>query len=95
MRTGPTGVTDRTRPRAGRGPDTRERAPVSNDRTAWWRDQAAAFGPGIMEHRLRRCEDWQDLLASGRDELARALVLTACEPGRTGPRWRSAAGWAG
>jgi hypothetical protein len=63
---------------------------VSNDRTAWWRDQAAAFGPGIMEHRLRR-EDWQDLLASGRDELARALVLTGM---RTGPRWRSAAGWA-
>jgi 2-polyprenyl-3-methyl-5-hydroxy-6-metoxy-1,4-benzoquinol methylase len=53
-----------------------------NDITQWWRDKAASHGHLIIDNTLRGPESWAILIASGQQEIAKAVSITGM---RTGP----------
>ena len=55
---------------------------ASDASTQWWRDSAAHFGFTVMDKTVKNQEDWDWLVASGRKDFQRALVVTGMRTGK-------------
>lgn len=60
----------------------RQRGPKISRRAAWWRDEAAKFGAGIIDASLRLRCDQEELFASGKKDIAQAVAITGIRTGR-------------
>src|SRR5882762_9354494 len=55
---------------------------ASTRSTEWWRGSADGFGFAVMEKSLGKQDGWDMLLASGREDLQRALAVTGMRTGK-------------